>query len=207
VFPEYNWLPWKFEKASNGYWGTFQNQRKFIDWAGKQLKIKEMSDWYNVSAKVTETSRKIPINFFQSFMGIGGTTLLANKYSGSMTQMLSKLYPEREWLPWKFKKQSRYIWTEKTKRDFMDWAGKQLNVKEKSDWYKVTITEIINLGGKRALVDKNNNLSLSRLLTVAYPEEKWEFSKLHNVHVKKVQNLLKTMLNTMFPKEGGSLRL
>ena len=28
------------------------NQRKFMDWAGKQLKLKDMSDWYQVSCEV-----------------------------------------------------------------------------------------------------------------------------------------------------------
>jgi hypothetical protein len=30
-----------------------KNQRKFMDWAGNQLNIKEMSDWYNITTKVT----------------------------------------------------------------------------------------------------------------------------------------------------------
>jgi hypothetical protein len=28
-------------------------QRKFMDWAAKQLEVKEMSDWYKVTNKVT----------------------------------------------------------------------------------------------------------------------------------------------------------
>jgi hypothetical protein len=52
-YPEYEWLPWKFEKCPRNYWEDLKNQRKFADWAGKQLNIKEMSDWYNVKNKVT----------------------------------------------------------------------------------------------------------------------------------------------------------
>jgi hypothetical protein len=52
VFPEYEWLPWKFDKCPDNYWNDEKNQRKFFDWAAKQLNIKEMSDWYNVTYKV-----------------------------------------------------------------------------------------------------------------------------------------------------------
>jgi hypothetical protein len=52
VFPTYEWLPWKFASIPKNYWDDVNNQIKFINWAGKELKIKEMSDWYNVSYKV-----------------------------------------------------------------------------------------------------------------------------------------------------------
>jgi hypothetical protein len=52
VYPEFDWLPWKFEKTPKNFWVDMKNQRKFLDWAGKQLGIKEMSDWYKISSKV-----------------------------------------------------------------------------------------------------------------------------------------------------------
>ena len=48
VYPEYDWLPWKFEKCPKKYWHDVKNERKFMDWAGKELNVKEMSDWYNL---------------------------------------------------------------------------------------------------------------------------------------------------------------
>jgi hypothetical protein len=53
VYPNYSWLPWKFSSYPSNYWDDFKNQRKFMDWAGKEMKIKDMSDWHNVSFKVT----------------------------------------------------------------------------------------------------------------------------------------------------------
>jgi hypothetical protein len=53
VYPDYNWLPWKFGKCPANYWDDVKNQRKFMDWAAKELNIKDMSDWYNVSINVT----------------------------------------------------------------------------------------------------------------------------------------------------------
>jgi hypothetical protein len=55
VFPEYEWLPWRFDTLPGSYWEDTKNQRKFVEWAAKQLNIKEMSDWYHISYKVTVT--------------------------------------------------------------------------------------------------------------------------------------------------------
>jgi hypothetical protein len=52
VYPDYDWLPWKFAKSAQNYWNDMKNQRKFLDWAAKQLKIKEMSDWLKVTTHV-----------------------------------------------------------------------------------------------------------------------------------------------------------
>jgi hypothetical protein len=53
VYPEYDWLPWKFVKCPHDYWDDLKNQRKFMDWVATQLNIKEMSDWYNVASQVS----------------------------------------------------------------------------------------------------------------------------------------------------------
>jgi hypothetical protein len=52
VFPEHDWLPWKFGHTPKGYWENMKNQRLFVDWAGNRLNIKEMSDWYKVKQNV-----------------------------------------------------------------------------------------------------------------------------------------------------------
>jgi hypothetical protein len=52
MYPGYDWLPWKFAKCPQNYWEDTKNQRKFMDWAGKELKVKEMSDWYNITLNV-----------------------------------------------------------------------------------------------------------------------------------------------------------
>ena len=52
LFPEYDWLPWKFNNCTRNFWSDMNNQKKFMEWAGKELGIKEMSDWYKVSTNV-----------------------------------------------------------------------------------------------------------------------------------------------------------
>jgi hypothetical protein len=53
MFPDYNWLPWRFENCPDELWTNVENQTKFMDWAGKQLNVKETSDWYKVTNQVT----------------------------------------------------------------------------------------------------------------------------------------------------------
>ena len=76
---------------------------------------------------------------FQEFSRIGGKQLL--KYGSSLADLLEEVYSEYEWLPWKFEQSPKHYWSNlKNVRKFMDWAGKQLNVKEMSDWYNVSFT-------------------------------------------------------------------
>ena len=52
IYPEVEWLPWKFTQSPKGFWADVENQKTFIQWASKQLNIRDLSDWYNVSPKV-----------------------------------------------------------------------------------------------------------------------------------------------------------
>jgi hypothetical protein len=54
VYPEYDWLPWKFYKLPKNYWQDIKNKRKFVEWVGKQWEIKDMSDWYKKTYTVKE---------------------------------------------------------------------------------------------------------------------------------------------------------
>ncbi len=53
VYPDYEWLPWKFAQSPKFFWEDVKNQRQFMDWAGKQLGVESLEDWYNVSARVS----------------------------------------------------------------------------------------------------------------------------------------------------------
>ena len=65
VFPEYEWLPWKFDKCPQKFWENKGNQRLFMHWAAKELKINDMSDWYKISQSV---NKELKIAFL--FQGI-----------------------------------------------------------------------------------------------------------------------------------------
>ena len=52
LYPNYEWLPWRFPKVSSHYMEDIENQKKIVDWAGKELKIEQLSDWYKITNKV-----------------------------------------------------------------------------------------------------------------------------------------------------------
>lgn len=59
VYPDYEWLPWKFTKSPSKLWDDPNNQFKFIKWAENQLKVEKVSDWYNIPYKVQNRQHKI----------------------------------------------------------------------------------------------------------------------------------------------------
>ncbi len=46
VYPDYDWLPWKFLHTNRGYWENPNNQKEFMLWAAKHLHINQLEDWY-----------------------------------------------------------------------------------------------------------------------------------------------------------------
>ena len=53
AFPEYDWLPWKFNNFSFKSLLTNANRKqRYVEWMAMQLNIQEMKDWYNVKTEV-----------------------------------------------------------------------------------------------------------------------------------------------------------
>ncbi len=100
VFFEHEWLPWKFAVSPKNYWKSQENRRKFMDWAGRELSIKEMKDWYQISRQVKKICFYAEVK--QSIVDLGGNELL-HSYEGVLPKLLSGVYPEFEWEPFRFK--------------------------------------------------------------------------------------------------------
>ena len=67
---------------------------------------------------------------------IGGSYLL--KLKPSYFDLLTEVYPEYDWLPWKLEQCPKFYWNNrKNVHKFVHWASNELNVKELSDWYKI----------------------------------------------------------------------
>ena len=85
AYPDYEWLPWKFPFVNRNFWDDVENQKKWIIWAGKELKIKELSDWYNVKR--------------EDIIKIGGSAIFP--YT-SLPKLLATVYPKYAWQASKF---------------------------------------------------------------------------------------------------------
>ncbi len=49
--------------------------------------------------------------------------------------MLSSNFPEHEWLPWKFRNDTRIFSDDVNKRKFLEWVGKELGYQDMNSWY------------------------------------------------------------------------
>ena len=97
--------------------------------------------------------------FSKEYTKLGGLSLLVLKYSASPYKLLSAIYPDYDWLPWKFPKSLKNFWTDvKNQRKFMDWAAKELKIKEMDDWYNVTPKELSDLGGITLVMHHSNSI-------------------------------------------------
>jgi hypothetical protein len=49
VFPEF---PWRFDVVPKNHWDSLENCKKFVDSLAVHNNIKDMSDWYKITAEV-----------------------------------------------------------------------------------------------------------------------------------------------------------
>jgi hypothetical protein len=120
---------------SSGYWNDLDNQRKHLASLAKKFQIDKMSDWYKLKYKVIHSLQTSDIQDWVE----SDTPFIKSKYNSSPFQLLSNVYPDFEWLPWKFANVPRGFWTDvNNQRKFINWAENELKINEKSDWYKIS---------------------------------------------------------------------
>ena len=123
VYPDYDWLPWKFRNKYDFFEENEENAKVFLDWVQKNQRMKDLSGWYQMP--------------YSTFRELGGGPLL-NKH-GSLYNLLKTVYPEYPWIAWKFPKVPIHFWNSKENQiKFMEWAKSQLQIKEVDDWYNVS---------------------------------------------------------------------
>ena len=103
---------------------------------------------------------------------MGGSTLLNRLYKGSPALLLPAVYPEYNWLPWKFFKTPKNYWNDDlNKIKFVHYLAKALNINNLEDWYNVTTKDLRKHGASTLLF---HDITLPKLLAIAYPDYKWE---------------------------------
>ncbi len=129
VYPDHPWQVWRFEHLSIRFWKHKKNHRLFMDWFGKEMKIRKLSDWVHVQ----------PSDIYKG----GGYGMLKHSYNDSVIHALEAIYPNEQWNEYHNNNNS----TSKKNnidnhRDYFEWVGGILGVKEPSDWYSVKIEDI-----------------------------------------------------------------
>jgi hypothetical protein len=61
LHPEHKWQRWRFPFCPISFWLDKKNQREFLEWVGKELKINEFDQWYGLTPEVIflEISRNL----------------------------------------------------------------------------------------------------------------------------------------------------
>jgi hypothetical protein len=153
VYPQYVWYPWLFKAIPDGYWNSIQNRRFFFQWLAEELHIEREEQWYNVS--LLDIKRT------------GGGRMLQVFYHDSFIAAIQDIYPDYEWLPWRFKTCPRGYWN---KREnilfFLNYLSKKLDVRSIAEWKEVPRAMIVREGGG-ALLKKFGGIQ--NLLQYLYP--------------------------------------
>jgi hypothetical protein len=163
IYPEIEWLPWKFRLSPMNYWNDIKNHKQYMEWLFGILDYKTIEDRYKITADI------INKNY--------GGGLLSNQYNSSLQRMITTIYPEIEWLPWKFIQVPANYWNNiENHKKYMEWLFDILGYKTIEDWYKIT-RDIIHKNHGGGLFSNQYNSSISKMITTIYPEYKWDVSK------------------------------
>ena len=173
VYPNYNWLVWKFKSCPNGWWKDIEHQKEYVEWLGEELGYTTMEDWYKISWEI-----------FHSNYGGG---LIVNQYK-SRVELLKAVYPHYNWLEWKFNQVPNGWWEDiEHKKKFMNHLKQKLGYTTKEDWYKISNKILINNGGDWL----TRYYNCKELLSLVYPNYNWDKSKFN---YNKTERIIKDFL-------------
>ena len=143
----------------SGYWDKEENIQNFIEDLRKNLNLKTIDDWNNITTK--------QIKLF------GGSFLL-NKYSLFDIKCLG--FPEGKEL---FKlplKPPKYWDNKENIQNFISYLKEKLSLKTIDDWNKITFQQIRSMGGSGLLI----KITLYELKCMGCPEGKFIFEDTSN---------------------------
>ena len=125
MFPDYNWLGWKFGMSALRLWKNKDNRKKYAIWLGKQLGYKTMEDWY-----------KLIIAHMRDNYGGGG---LLRYYNSSPSKFVMDMFPDYEWVEWKFHMCPQGFWKDKgNRKKYAIWLPPNNWDIIQKDWYKIS---------------------------------------------------------------------
>jgi hypothetical protein len=159
LFPEHDWNLALFPVKPRYYFKSIETQREFILEMARKLGFKEGN--FEMFYKITTSD----------FSKYGGYSLL-DLYSRSLRVTITSVFPEHQWLPWKFNVQAtKWFWADP---DSMFRAVKHIEEKLKitdfNGFYRVGVSQIKDLELHGYLKSKD---LLLKLLRSVYPEHDW----------------------------------
>jgi hypothetical protein len=100
---------------------------------------------------------------------------LLKLYKDRMPTALMNIFPDHKWHPWLFKTGTMVsigYWDDpKNQREYLDWLGGHLGVRELEDWYQIKVSDVAKNGGV-SLLSRHGD-SLIKLLSAIYNDHMW----------------------------------
>jgi len=156
------------EYARKGYWTSMDNQKRFMEDLAVHLGFMKHKSSDIGGVSYLEQWYSVPGGAVTQFGGSG----LLRKHGGSMFTLLSAVYPEVDWLPWKFKILPVHSWKDTNiLHKAVKFLEKELKIKAPDDWYRVTVAQITEHGLARFF---EMNGGLKGVLGKVYPEVSWK---------------------------------
>lgn len=157
LYPENPWRIHKFKHFTRDFWNKKINIAKYLEDVKEKMNFKEHQDWYKITQDDLDRL---------NYQIIGSPETLVKN--------LQLIYPDYKFEPWKFLDLfPRNYWSDKkVGRNSLDEIAQSLNIQSSEDWYKVTVVEVEENGGKNLM--KAYSGSLSRALSSLYPEVNWK---------------------------------
>ncbi|QDU33398.1 hypothetical protein KS4_14440 [Poriferisphaera corsica] len=178
--PTRNWNEWQFHATPQRFWQVKRNRARYMEWLGKQLKIRKPEDWYRVTRK--------------DFYDHDGAVFLKNFRDSSPQEALRESLPKYQWKPWLFTRVPNGYWkSPKNRVAYVKWLGKMLGCTKNADWYVLTREDVKASGGGAMLSMYYNNSVLS-MLKAAYPKAKWDTSRFNASLPSKSGKLWKKLI-------------
>ena len=186
VYPNYNWLEWKFHCTPRGYWDDKRNQKKYMEWLKHELGYTTMEDWYKL------TQETIITNY--------GGGLIQTMYKNCYSTLLKSVYPNHNWLEWKFGCVPNGYWKKKNnQKKYMTWLKHELGYTTMEDWYKLTQKDLVNncgsglISGADGSVGSHVNLVISVYTNYPWVKSKFNYNKterlIHEFLLNNIYNL------------------
>lgn len=152
---------------------------KWLNKLAEKLNVLKLDDWYTVTK--------------QQLSEAGAQTFLDNNYQGSLAAALQHVYPNTEWMFWRFNSRGvlpKDYWNNpKHQRNFFEFISSQLGVKSMDEWYAVNSKDVQHKDFQHIM--KLYNESLVQALNSIFPEFPWQphkFSQLPRGFFLEIQN-------------------
>lgn len=160
AFPEHAWDEMKFARKSSNFWDSRETQKDFLIELARTLghDPSDMEAWY-----------KVRTSDFKKHGGVG----LLKLYGESPRAVITSLFPEHPWQPWRFYSHATSsFWNDiETLRLAAKVIEEKNGIANLSDWYRLNSQTLVDLDLKKLI---RNEALLIKFLSIVYPGHEWQ---------------------------------